>query len=89
MQQSRKLIYLLWSVIVVLVLGFAVGGFIVVRHANQLDQANFELTGSNESLRRQLEQAKVTPTPSSSPSPSPSASPSPGASPSPSPSPQP
>jgi hypothetical protein len=79
--ENRKLIFMLWIVIAILVLGGGIGGYLLVRHANDIDQTNSELTGNNDSLKRQLQQAKATPTPSPTPSalatPEPTASPSP------------
>jgi len=79
---NRKVVFLLWTVIAVLVIGAATGGFLLVRKMDDLTQTNSDLSDSNDSLQRQLQDAKsATP----SPSPSPSASPSPTASASPSP----
>lgn len=83
MRDSRKIVYLLWTVIAVLVVGGAVGGFLLAHKVDQLTTENAELSGNNESLRNQLLQAKATPPPSESPSPS--GSPAPTASPSPTP----
>ncbi|HVQ44239.1 MAG TPA: hypothetical protein VMT30_04715 [Candidatus Saccharimonadia bacterium] len=88
---SHKLIYLLWTVIAVLIIGAGIGAFLLLRHASDLDNTNAELSGSNDSLRRQLEQAKASPTPTAtpeatatpSPSPSPTATPVPTATPKP------
>jgi hypothetical protein len=68
---QRKLIYLLWTVIAVLVIGGIIGGYLLVSKANDLDTTNQELSGSNDSLRRQLEQAKATPSPTETPAASP------------------
>jgi hypothetical protein len=68
MESNRKLIYMLWAVIAVLIIGTAIGGYMLVRYANDVDQANSELNSSNESLRRQLQEAKATPTPAPTPS---------------------
>jgi len=88
-ESNRKLITLLWTVIVVLLIGAGVGGYLLVRHANDLDQTNTELGGNNDSLRRQLDQAKAqlaatptpTPTPIATPTPVPTATPKPTATP--------
>ncbi len=78
---SRKLLYFLWAVIAILVIGGGIGGYFLVRHANDLDQANTELMGNNDSLKRQLEEAKATPAPTPTPvaTPAPSPTPTPGA----------
>ncbi len=78
---SRKIIALLWTVIAVLVIGGAIGGYLLFNHANNLDQTNSELSGNNDSLKRQLEQVKArlaatpAPTPSPLPTPGPTATP--------------
>ena len=76
---TRKLVYLLWSVIAALLLGFIFGGFLLLRHANNIDQANTQLNGDNASLRRQIQEVKAasTPTPTSTPAPASVATPSP------------
>ncbi|GAC1372465.1 MAG: hypothetical protein NVSMB39_6670 [Candidatus Saccharimonadales bacterium] len=71
MRNDSKIIALLWTVIIVLVLGGAVGGYMLLRHANDVDTANSQLTGDNDSLRRQLKEAKTTPTPTVAPLPTP------------------
>ena len=60
---SLKLVYMLWSVIAVLLIGFLVGGFLLLRHSGDIDEANTQLNGDNASLRRQLQEAKAAPTP--------------------------
>jgi len=89
MESNRKVIYMLWAVITVLIVGSAIGGYLLVRHANDVDQTNLELTNSNDSLRRQLEKAQATPspTPTASPlaTPEPSPTPTPAATPTPKP----
>jgi Tfp pilus assembly protein PilN len=80
---NRKIIYLQWVVIVVLIVGAAVGGYMVIHKADDLQQSNDELGNSNSSLRQQLLEARQSPEPSDTPSPSSSVSPSPSASPSP------
>ncbi len=78
---DHKLIYLLWTVIGVLIIGAAVGGFLLVRHANEVDEANLLLTGNNISLKTQVKQLKETPsptptaTPLATPEPSPTPTP--------------
>jgi hypothetical protein len=69
MNSNRKLIFLLWLVITVLIIGSAVGGYLLVRHTSDLDQANSDLSGANDSLRRQLQEAKAAPTPTPVPPP--------------------
>jgi len=86
MDSNRKVIYLLWVVITFLIAGTAIGGYLLVRHANDVDEVNVELTGSNDSLKRQLEQAKATPSPT--PTPTPLATPEPTPTPSPTPTPK-
>ena len=71
MKSQTKVIALLWSVIIVLVLGGAAGLTMVVRHASDVDTANTQLTGDNDSLRRQLKEAKTIPTPTVEPLPTP------------------
>jgi len=74
---------LLWAVIAGLVIGVGVGGYMLVNHVNDLEQKNVEVGGNNDSLRRQVEQAKAqlaatptpTPTPVTTPTPSPTVSP--------------
>jgi len=86
---NRNLIYLLWTVIAVLVVGGSIIGFMLIHKADELSGTNNDLTGDNASLREQLRQAKATPSPSPSPTPdySASAAPTPSASPSPTPTP--
>lgn len=74
---SRKLIIMLWTVITVLVIGSAIAVYLLVRHANTIDTTNTQLTGDNDSLRRQLQQAKATPSPTPTPTPAAVASPTP------------
>jgi hypothetical protein len=83
---NRKVIYMLWTVIAVLIIGGAVVGYLLVHKADELSTTNAELNGNVGSLREQLRQAKQTgatpsPTTSASPTPSPtlksSASPTP------------
>lgn len=71
MKNYSKLIALLWTVIIVLVVGGAIGGIMLVRHANDLDSSNTQLVGDNDSLRRQLKEAKTSPTPTVEPLPTP------------------
>ncbi len=88
-ESNRKLIALLWTVIIVLLIGAGVGGYLLVRHVSDLDQTNTELGGNNDSLRRQLDQAKAqlaatptpAPTPIAPPTPVPTATPKPTATP--------
>ena len=77
---GNKLVYLLWAVIAVLIIGSAAGGFFLVRHANDVDQSNTQLMGNNDSLKRQVQELKATPVPTSAPTPI--ATPAPAASPS-------
>ena len=80
---DRKLIYLLWTVIAALVVGLVIGGFIIIRHVNNLEQVNTNVGGDNDSLKRQVQQLKAaaaaTPTPTATPlaTPEPSAAPAP------------
>ena len=71
MKTDSKLIALLWTVIIVLVIGATVGAIMLIRHADALDTENSLLNGSNDSLRRQLIEAKTTPTPTVAPLPTP------------------
>ena len=77
----RNLIYLLWCVIAVLIIGAGTGGYILVRHASDVDQTNANLTGDNDSLKRQVQQARAaalaTPTPTDTPLATPQTSPKP------------
>lgn len=90
MRRESKLIGLLWTVIIVLIIGAAAATIMLVRHSNDLDVTNSQLTGDNDSLRRQLKEAKTSPTPTavplptavqSTPTPSPTATPVPTATP--------
>jgi cell division septum initiation protein DivIVA len=65
----------------VLVIGGAIGGFLLAHKLDQLNQDNSDLTGSNDSLRAQLREAQATPSPTTSPSPSASVTPAPSTSP--------
>lgn len=69
MRSESKLIALLWTVIIVLVIGGTAATIMLVRHASDLEDANSQLTGNNDSLRRQLKEAKTTPTPTAVPLP--------------------
>src|SRR3954471_12009994 len=71
MKSQTKLISLLWTVILILVVGGGIVVFMLVRHASDLDAANALLTGNNDSLRRQLVEAKATPAPTVAPLPTP------------------
>ncbi|MDB5178693.1 MAG: hypothetical protein JWN01_636 [Patescibacteria group bacterium] len=71
---GQKLIYMLWGVITVLVVGGGIIAFMLLHKADELDQTNNQLTGSNSSLREQLRQAKASPTPRPTPTPDYSAS---------------
>jgi Tfp pilus assembly protein PilN len=66
---DNKLVYLLWGVIAVLIIGSTAGGFFLIRHASVTDQANANLMGDNDSLKRQIQQLKATPAPTSEPAP--------------------
>jgi hypothetical protein len=77
---NRKVIYMLWVVIAVLIIGAGIGGFLLVHKADELSQTNTELIGDNDSLRAQLRNAQTSPSPSVEPTASPSASPSPAVS---------
>jgi hypothetical protein len=72
---NRKLIPLLWTVIIVLVIGASVGGYMLLQHANNVDQKNVEVGGNNDSLRRQLDQAKAQLAATPTPTPTPTATP--------------
>lgn len=86
---NRKLILLLWIVVAVLVVGSAIGGFMLVHKADDLTSDNSSLSDDNARLRNQLQQtqmqASASPTPSQAPdaTPEPTASPGPSASPGP------
>jgi hypothetical protein len=71
MRNDSNLIALLWTVIIVLLLGGAAGVTMLVRHANDVETTNTQLEGNNASLLRQLKEAKTTPTPTVAPLPTP------------------
>jgi hypothetical protein len=78
---NRSVIYLLWTVIASLIIGGVIAGYIVVHRADELNQSNTDLTNTNATLHRQLDEAQAklaspSPSPSASPTASPSASPS-------------
>ncbi|MDF2461382.1 MAG: hypothetical protein K0S68_785 [Candidatus Saccharibacteria bacterium] len=92
MRDNRKLITLLWTVIAALVIGGAIAFFMIVSKADELNRTNEELTENNESLRRQLLEARESagspsPSPSASATPTPTPTPAATATPTPSPSP--
>ena len=65
---SNKLIYLLWSVIGVLLIGAGLGVFILLRHAGAVDKSNTQLMGDNDSLKRQVQEARAAiPSPTATP----------------------
>jgi outer membrane murein-binding lipoprotein Lpp len=72
MFSERKLIQLLWTVILSLLIGGGIAGYMIIHKADELQQANQELGSANDALRHQLDDAA---SPSPSPSPSPTASP--------------
>jgi hypothetical protein len=76
-ESGNKLIYLLWSVIAVLIVGAVLGGFVLIRHVHDVDQTNSRLMGDNDSLKRQVREAKATPTPTPTPVPAHAAAPKP------------
>jgi hypothetical protein len=71
MKSDSKVIALLWTVIIILLIGGGAGITMLVRHASDVDTSNTQLTGDNDSLRRQLKEAKTTPTPTVEPLPTP------------------
>jgi hypothetical protein len=73
---SRKLVFMQWIVISMLIAGASVGGYMLIHKADDLSQTNDQLTSDNASLRRQLDEAQASASPSPTASPSPSASPS-------------
>ncbi len=77
----RNLVFLLWCVIAVLIIGAGAGGYVLVRHASDLDQTNASLVGDNDSLKRQVQQARAalaaTPTPTVAPLATPQSNPTP------------
>ena len=75
MKSDSKVIALLWTVIIILLIGGGVGVTMLVRHASDVDTTNTHLTGDNDSLRRQLKEAKTTPTPTVAPLPTPAPTP--------------
>jgi hypothetical protein len=81
----RKIVFMQWLVIAVLVIGAAVGGYLLVHKLNSLQDDNTTLSGERDDLQNQLNQAQASasPSPSATPSPSPSSSPSPTAIPTP------
>lgn len=78
---NRKLIMLLWAVVTVLVVGSALGGFMLVHKVDDLSSTNSDQSSDITTLRSQLQQAKAqtaaTPTPSLAPDATPEASASP------------
>ncbi len=84
---NRNVVVMLWIVVAVLVLGGGAIGYLLLNKTDQLTQTNDELNGNVSSLREQLRQAKLSPSPSVTPSPTtsptttPSITPSPTASP--------
>jgi hypothetical protein len=74
---NTKLIYLLWTVIVVLIIGLGAGGYFMYHHLSEVDESNVRLHGDNDSLRRQLQQAKAAPKPTATPEPTLAPTPSP------------
>ena len=82
---NRKVIYMLWTVITILIIGGGVIGYMLYHKADELTQTNEELNGNNLSLREQLRQAKASPSPSATPIPTATPTPSPTASATPSP----
>ena len=78
---SRKVIYMLWLVVAVLVAGACVGGIMLVSKADSLTRSNLGYQHKIKSLTTEVHQAQFaaqatpTPTPSVSPTPSPSAMP--------------
>jgi ABC-type Na+ efflux pump permease subunit len=76
---DRKLIYLLWTVIAVLVIGFIIGGLIVMKHMGDIEQTKINVGGDNASLKRQVQQLKAAA--SATPSGTPLATPEPTATP--------
>jgi len=80
---------MLWTVIVVLIIGGSIIGFMLIHKADELSSSNNELSGNNTSLREQLRQAKASPSPSVDPLPvANQASPTPSATPTPTPTPK-
>lgn len=65
----QKLVFLLWTVIAVVFIGAAIGGYLLTNKTNQLQTSNDELNGNVTSLRDQLRQAKASPPPTSAPLP--------------------
>jgi outer membrane murein-binding lipoprotein Lpp len=78
MFSERKLIQLLWTVILSLLIGGGIAGYMIIHKADELQQANQELGSANDALRHQLDEAA---SPSPSPSASPAGSPSPSVAP--------
>lgn len=77
MRTNGRIVVMLWAVIAVLVIGLGLGGYFLINHANSLEQTNTQLNGDNDSLRRQLLEAKSTPPPTpavvATPTPTPAA----------------
>lgn len=77
-EPNRKVVIMQWIVIAVLVVGGAVGAYLMVHKLSDLQDTNTTLNGENDDLHNQLNQAQqATPSPTPSPSPSASATPSP------------
>jgi hypothetical protein len=85
MRDNRRVVYVLWTVITILILGGAVGGFLLVKHSNDLSDQNLSLNDDNASLRNQLNQAKAALAATPTPTPTPTATPAPAHTPTPSP----
>ena len=68
-----------WLVIAVLIIGGAIGGYLMYHKLSDLQDTNTTLQGERDDLRNQLNQAQAaaSASPSPSPSPSPTATPSP------------
>jgi hypothetical protein len=73
------LVYTLWTIVTILVLAGAAGGFLLIKNNSDLNDQNTNLSSDNDALRNQLNQAKAalaaTPSPTATPTPTPSPTP--------------
>ena len=74
---SRKVVYMQWVVIAVLVIGGAVGGYLMMHKLGSLQDDNNTIASERDDLRAQLNQAQSAASASPSPSATPSAKPTP------------
>lgn len=69
-ESATKIVILQWAVIVVLIVGAAVGTSILLHKVNDLSDTNQNLLGDQDSLRRQVQQYRAQiPSPTITPQP--------------------